>query len=248
MNAAMAQAPGSRHSAQAGFSYAEVLMSVLVLAILLVPALQALSAGIAGSGSTIANRQLLLRGKMEEVLRYYVAGATKEEAGEVGDAKNVIAVLPDNVKDSADKSGAVALPEGKGTLGVYVPSGSFALRLDGLAYTNEPTVDGAAPEEGKKFVVVSVTAKNITHQTLSMFDVKGGDFPHHEITDSDNEAVKPLAYRKMKRDEDPEREMKPGDEYSFRIIFVLPKDATAKKLILGAGSSRKWTFDVSTLK
>jgi hypothetical protein len=53
---------------QAGFSYVEVLLSVMLLAILLVPALQAMSAGIAGSGSSIANRQLRLRAKMEEVL------------------------------------------------------------------------------------------------------------------------------------------------------------------------------------
>ena len=55
---------------QRGFSYAEVLLSVVLLAILLVPALQALNTGIAGSaGATgLAQRQLSLRSKMEEVL------------------------------------------------------------------------------------------------------------------------------------------------------------------------------------
>lgn len=51
-----------------GFSYAEVLLSVILLAVLLVPALQALNTGIAGSGSDLAARQLGLRSKMEEVL------------------------------------------------------------------------------------------------------------------------------------------------------------------------------------
>jgi hypothetical protein len=68
VSAAATWARSSGRGAQAGFSYAEVLMSVLLLAILLVPALQALSAGIAGSGSNLANRQLALRAKMEEVL------------------------------------------------------------------------------------------------------------------------------------------------------------------------------------
>ncbi len=55
---------------QRGFAYAEVLLSVMLLAILLVPALQALNTGIAGSaGATgLAARQLNLRSKMEEIL------------------------------------------------------------------------------------------------------------------------------------------------------------------------------------
>jgi len=52
-----------------GFSYVEVLLSALLLAALLVPALQALQSGIAGSrDSSVAPRQLTLRAKLEEVL------------------------------------------------------------------------------------------------------------------------------------------------------------------------------------
>jgi hypothetical protein len=55
-------------SAQSGFFYAEILLSVLLLGILLVPALQALNMAISGSTSNLAARQLMLRSKMEEVL------------------------------------------------------------------------------------------------------------------------------------------------------------------------------------
>lgn len=55
-------------SSQRGFAYAEVLLSVLLLSILLVPALQALGAGISGRGSNLAARQFALRSKAEEVL------------------------------------------------------------------------------------------------------------------------------------------------------------------------------------
>jgi hypothetical protein len=56
-------------SAQSGFFYAEVLLSVVLLAVLLVPALQALQSGIAGGLSpAAAARQANLRAKMEEVL------------------------------------------------------------------------------------------------------------------------------------------------------------------------------------
>ncbi len=52
-----------------GFSYVEILLSVVLLAVLLVPALQALQTGIAGGQNpSLAARQLALRGKMEQVL------------------------------------------------------------------------------------------------------------------------------------------------------------------------------------
>ena len=54
---------------QAGFYYAEVVVSVLLLAILLVPALQALTTAVVGNqAGTLTARQLRLQSKMEEVL------------------------------------------------------------------------------------------------------------------------------------------------------------------------------------
>ena len=58
----------AHHSSQRGFSYAEVLLSIILLAILLVPAMQALNTAILGSSNDLATRQLALRSKMEEVL------------------------------------------------------------------------------------------------------------------------------------------------------------------------------------
>ena len=56
------------HSEQRGFSYAEVLLSVILLAMLLVPAMQALNTAILGGSNNLAAKQLSLRSKMEEVL------------------------------------------------------------------------------------------------------------------------------------------------------------------------------------
>jgi Tfp pilus assembly protein PilV len=59
----------SNHGDQSGFSYAEILLSVVLLTVLLVPALQALQSGIAGGqSSSLAARPLALRDKMEQVL------------------------------------------------------------------------------------------------------------------------------------------------------------------------------------
>jgi len=53
---------------QRGFSYVEVLLSVVLLAVLLVPALESLQTGVMGSqAAAITTRQLALRDKMEAV-------------------------------------------------------------------------------------------------------------------------------------------------------------------------------------
>lgn len=59
---------GFRRPVHRGFSYAEVLLATMLLALLLVPALQALNTAILGGSSTLLTRQLGLRNKMEEVL------------------------------------------------------------------------------------------------------------------------------------------------------------------------------------
>ncbi len=53
---------------QRGGSYVEVLLSVVLLVILLVPAMQALNVGISGGSKNLATKQLSLSSKMEEVL------------------------------------------------------------------------------------------------------------------------------------------------------------------------------------
>jgi len=58
----------NKHRKQLGFFYAEVLLSVILLAVLLVPAMQSLNSAIAGNSSGLAANQLNLRSKMEETL------------------------------------------------------------------------------------------------------------------------------------------------------------------------------------
>jgi Tfp pilus assembly protein PilV len=54
---------------QHGFTYTEVMLSAVLLAMLVVPALQALQTGIAGGATqSVAARSPLLSAKMEEVL------------------------------------------------------------------------------------------------------------------------------------------------------------------------------------
>jgi len=62
--------PDTPQRRRAGFSYIEVLVATLVVALLLVPALEALESGIRGVGiaETESRQHHHLRGKLEEVL------------------------------------------------------------------------------------------------------------------------------------------------------------------------------------
>jgi len=65
----MANRSFSNRSRPRGFSYAEILLSVVLLTVLLVPALRALQSGVAGGQSpSFAARQLTLGDMMEQVL------------------------------------------------------------------------------------------------------------------------------------------------------------------------------------
>jgi type II secretory pathway component PulJ len=56
-------------NAQRGFSYVEILLSVVLLAVLLVPALEALQSAIAGNANApLVRRHLALQDKIERVL------------------------------------------------------------------------------------------------------------------------------------------------------------------------------------
>ncbi len=55
-------------SPDAGFSYVETLLALILLMILLVPAMNALSSALQGSATSVPERALSLREKMEDVL------------------------------------------------------------------------------------------------------------------------------------------------------------------------------------
>jgi hypothetical protein len=190
------------------------------------------------------------KGKEEKVLRYYVAGATKAEAGEDGDPKNAVASLPDEVRDATDSSGAVALAEGKGMIGTFLPSAGFAIRLDKFALTDGP-LNGNPPDEGKQFAVLTMTARWLLDRDGSFFEMHRGDFPPCAIIDGDGETYKPqgsTGYRKASRDEEADRNFKLADEYTFRVFIPVPKDVSLKKLVIAAGNGRLWSFDPGTLR
>lgn len=189
-------------------------------------------------GNAKIDKLIIAKGRLntdEEVIRFpiVVANPKKED-------KNVIAPLPENVRD-ADPTGAVALAAGKLQKGSWVSSGPYGLLLEDVKTTTE-ALGGAEPNEGQTYIVATITAKNLSGQDVAFFELMGGDTPLHEVLDADGERYRPIHFYKASKDEDADKEFKPGDEYKFRIVFQVPKDAKLKTLTLGAASFRKWSM------
>ena len=79
--------------AQRGFSYVEILLSVVLLAVLLVPALEALQSAIAGNANApLVRRHLGLQDKMERVLSRPFADLYRETYAAGGNTTTSVSV------------------------------------------------------------------------------------------------------------------------------------------------------------
>ncbi len=188
-------------------------------------------------------------GKNEEVVRYYVAGATKAEAGEAGDPKNVARPLPAAVRDASDPAGNTPVAIGKTKVGEFVTTGAFALRLDSLAYTEMPVIADQELEEGTRYAVATYTAKALTPRETAFVDFTGGDAPLFILTDQDGETKNSSAVLQSKKGEPIDYTFKDtGATYTFRVVYLLKKDQSAKTLQFGAMDGRRHEVDVSAIK
>jgi hypothetical protein len=139
----------------------------------------------------------------------------------------------------------VALEEGKGALGQELPSGAYHLKLNSATATTDP-VTGNPPPNGKKFVTLNVTAKMITDSDdKSMFYLDGDGW---RLTDADGERYQQDSFLKAGSKANADHIFEKGDEYTFRVVFIVPKEATVKKVVIGARDSRKWAFDGSIIQ
>lgn len=187
--------------------------------------------------------------KKEDVLRFYIAGATAAEAGKAGDPKNVIAPLPDYARDKSDPSGATALADnigGKPGSGRVCSAGPYNMTLDSFGDAPAGTkFNGQAPDDGKKFVVAAVTLHNISADEAGMFDFDGQTV---QLTDSDDDTYSMLGISKKDSDDEvPEdHKIQPDAQYSLRIFWSVPSDAKLKKLTIQPPyGNRPWDFDLT---
>lgn len=184
-------------------------------------------------------------GSGDSVIRYYIAGATAAEAGVAGNPSNAIAPLPEGARDPSEFSGATALDIGHLALNTYEPSGPFDLKLTEFEYSATATCNNSPPPDGKKYAIATVTARfNMQERSISMFHVEGGNDNQWQVETTDGDRIKPQGFLKATKDESADHQFEQGDEYAFRVFFLLDKDATAKDIVIAATAGTKWEYAV----
>jgi len=188
------------------------------------------------------------KGTSEDIVRYFMAGATKAADGDNGDPANTIAPLPDSVRDPADPSGATAVDPGfagKPGTGVFYPSRVFGYNLasvddapDGMQYS------GNGPDDGKKYVTATLTVKCLVPQPQPYFDATGDSTI--QLTDADGQTYAAIARLSKSHDVDYEGDkIAPSTPVTIRCLFMVPKDVVLKTFTTGATGARMWNWDIS---
>jgi hypothetical protein len=178
----------------------------------------------------------------EEAIRYLLVPPPKDP--KTATNHNWLTPLPEAARDASDEYGAIASDEGRAVLKSPVTSGPFRISLESVEAPADAVFGGTPPDEGKKYVVMTVTATSLIAHEAGMFDVEGGDDPIYALQDSDGEVYRPIGYRKPKTDEDPDHTFAKGQPYTFRVFFQVPKEAKLSKATFGASGARKWTADI----
>lgn len=146
--------------------------------------------------------------------------------------------------DPADASGSTALEEVPVKAGSYYPLKYFDLRLETVSFTTDP-MNKKGPEGGRRYLVATIAIKNAITRPVGY---SWGTFKF-ELKDADGEKTKFNGYLiKAGRDEHAEGELKPGEEYRFRVYFELPQDLAGQTLYVAEGDSRTYAFDISSFK
>lgn len=190
--------------------------------------------------------------KDEKVVRYFISDvATKDRDGQPGNPKNAIAPLPNYIRDPADKLGATALTEPATNLGTAVPTGYYTVSIDSVTLSSTEKCKDQLPADGKQYAIVTMTVKNIWSKEMGLFDLLSDSTTVLKDADGEKYAtIEGSGRRKTKRDE-PLADgltIPPGEMYTFRHFFEVPKDVKLKSVSFGQGNSRKYHVDLTDAK
>jgi hypothetical protein len=155
-----------------------------------------------------------------------------------------LAHLPAPFADPADASGASALAEVPAEAGRYYPMLNLDVQLVSTAWTTETLAGNECPE-GKRYFVATLRVKN---QAPAKVSCDYGRFKTRLFT-ADGDRVEYNEFLlKATGDDQVNRELDPGEEYTVRLFFAVAKDVDAKTLLFSEGDSRVYAFPVSDTK
>ena len=173
------------------------------------------------NGDAVIDRIIVQHAPNEPVLRLRVANFIK---------KLPAFFAPDGVKTKETLTGAT---------GVWYPGTFLSHRFDG--WQKLETVDGNAADEGHEWVAARVSVKNVSGNTHGIY---GGNI-RGQLVDADGEIVEKNRLIRASSEADASPELKAGQEYAYRIVFMVPTNLEVKTLRLGdfvEGESRVYEF------
>ncbi|HEX8463628.1 MAG TPA: hypothetical protein VF627_03335, partial [Abditibacterium sp.] len=143
--------------------------------------------------------------------------------------------------DPSDATGATVATQVPAKKGDFNPLGTFAARLENVAYTKE-ALNEETPEDGKRYLTAIFTLKN-TSNSEQHYD--WGIFVA-TLIDADGEKVEyNQNLLKANRDEKARSTLKPGEEAKVRFFFTLSEKTAGKTVLLREGEEgRTFAFEV----
>jgi len=156
-------------------------------------------------------------------------------------SKNKVSPLKAPFADPSDSSGYTALETVQGSMNVMYPYNNFAISVEKFEYTTNKMDKEEAPEEGTRYLVVTLLTKNAAPDN----NLLRWDTITPVLTSTDGEE---LEYNNMllaTANRPMAKEVKNGEENRVRIYFTVPKDVTPKILTIKEGDDyRSYAFKV----
>lgn len=173
--------------------------------------------------------KLILASSDNLVLRYDLRGKVKPLAAPFA--------------DPSDATGASALSTAPAKVGESYPLSNFDFALNGTSFSDKALPD-SEPAEGNRYLVVSVTAKNVAPtEQLVRYDTFRA-----VVKDTDDADIESGDVLLASRNAPASTELKPGQEMKVRIFFEVPKDLSFKTLSISEMDSHVLEYDMSAVK
>ncbi len=179
--------------------------------------------------------------KQEDTLRYMMAGTDP-----AADPANKIAPLAPGLADPKDPTGIIAAPVGNAKIGTPVPAGHFMVSVKSVTMTTDAIAPGKFSADGKKWVIVVLTAKSLSAKDESAFEVF---YEYPTLKDTDGNNPHPLQFWAGNAPTNAQVEhFENGEERTFRMIWQIGVNSSPVRFQMHNNSTYSWQWDLSSVK
>ncbi len=143
------------------------------------------------------------------------------------------------IADPKDPTGYSALDTVPGVVGAAYPYTDYDITVQGFEYTTG-ALDAGPPPAGGRYLIVTLLVKGDSFGN-PMFRF---DSIRYTLESTDGEMLKYQNTLLATANRSAGKNLKPGEEYTVRAYFTVPKDVTPKTLTMKQGVSRTYEYAV----